>query len=261
MFYHDILSESMGVEKDTDRAAVAGGEAVPEPPWVRKRRPARRAPLTREAIVGAALAVLDRDGLEAMSMRRVAEELGTGAASLYWHFGNKDELLDSVFDRVIGEIGLPAPDPARWQEQVKEVAREARVVMKAHRDIYKVSLGRYPVGPNALAYAEGMLAILRSGGVSGRASAYATHLLTVYVGAYALEEGAEPRMPGEGVDPGESLDMIRGYFASLPAGRFPNVVALAEDLTADDPDDEFETGLGLIVGGLAAQTARTPRFT
>ena len=62
------------------------------------------------------------------------EDLGTGATSLYWHFENKDELLDSVFDRVIGEIELPAPDPSRWQEQVKDVARGARQVMKAHRD-------------------------------------------------------------------------------------------------------------------------------
>lgn len=187
-------------------------------------------------------------------MRRVADELGTGAASLYWHFGSKDELLDSVFDRVIGEIGLPAPDPARWQEQVKEVAREMRRVMKDHRDIYKVSLGRYPVGPNALDFAEGMLAILRAGGVPDRASAHATHLLTIYVGAYALEEAAEPRVSGVAIDPSEMLGMIRGYFASLPAGRFPNIVALAEDLTAGDPDEEFEMGLELLVGGLAART-------
>lgn len=205
--------------------------------------------------MGAALRVLDRDGLDAMSMRRVAEELGTGAASLYWHFANKDELLDAVFDRVIGEIGLPAPDPSRWQEQVKEVARGARRVMRTHRDIYKASLGRYPIGPNALVFAEGMLAILRAGGVPDRASAYATHLLTIYVGAYALEEGAQPRVSGEEKDSEEMLGMIRGYFASLPAGRFPNVVELAGDLTAGDWDDEFETGLELIVGGLAAQTA------
>ncbi len=246
----------MGVKKDTDQVAAGDGlAAVPEPPWARRRRSARRAPLTPEAIAEAALGVLDRDGLGAVSMRRVAEELDTGAASLYWHFGNKDELLDAVFDRVIGEIRVPAPDPDRWQEQVKEVARGARGVMRAHRDIYKVSLGRYPVGPNALAFVEGMLAILRSGGVADRASAYATHLLTIYVGAYALEEGARPQVSGQGMHPDEMLGMIRGYFASLPAGRFPNVVALAEDLTASDPDEEFEMGLDLLVGGLAAKTA------
>lgn len=205
--------------------------------------------------MGAALGVLDRDGLDAMSMRRVAEEVGTGAASLYWHFANKDDLLDAVFDRVIGEIGLPAPDPSRWQEQLKEVARGARRVMKAHRDIYKASLGRYPIGPNALAFAEGMLAILRAGGVPDRASAQATHLLTIYVGAYALEEGAQPQVSGEEMDSEKMLGMIRGYFASLPADRFPNVAALADDLTTGDPDEEFEMGLDLFVGGLVAQTA------
>jgi len=205
--------------------------------------------------VEAALRVLDRDGLDTMSMRRVAEELGTGAASLYWHFGNKGELLDAVFDRVIGEIELPMPDRSRWQEQVKEVARGARRVMRTHRDIYKISLGRYPVGPNALAFAEGMLAILRTGGVPDRTSAYATHLLTIYVGSYALEEGAGTQLSGEEMDSEKMLSMIRGYFASLPAERFPNVVALADDLTAGDSDEEFELGLQLFVGGLAAQTA------
>lgn len=203
-----------------------------------------------------ALRVLDRDGLDKMSMRRVADELGTGAASLYWHVGGKDELLDLVFDRVIGEIRMPSPDPGRWREQVKDVARETRQVIKRHRDIYKVSLGRYPIGPNALLFAEGMLAILRAGGVPDRTSAYATHLLTIYVGAVALEEGAEAQAPGgKEVPLAEMMGMIRGYFESLPAERFPNIVALAGDLTEGDSDEEFELGLDLFVGGLAAQTA------
>jgi AcrR family transcriptional regulator len=78
------------------------------------------------------LRLLDRDGLDALSMRRGADELGTGAASLYWHVGSKDGLLDLVFDRVIGEQPIPAPDPKRWKEQLKEVARAQRSASIRH---------------------------------------------------------------------------------------------------------------------------------
>ena len=105
---------------------------IPEPPWAatRRERPART-PLTREAIVDAALRVVDREGADGLSMRRVAEELGTGPASLYWHVASKDELINLVVDRVVGEIELPPPDPERWQEQFMEGMRQARRVLRA----------------------------------------------------------------------------------------------------------------------------------
>src|SRR5262249_48625418 len=123
---------------------------VPEPPWSRRRatRERPRSPLSREAIVEAALRVLDREGYDGLSMRRVAEELRTGVASLYWHLANKEELLQLVLDRVIGEVHLPAPDPERWQEQLKELAREWRAVYARHRDVARISHGRVPIRPH-----------------------------------------------------------------------------------------------------------------
>src|SRR5437867_10018471 len=109
-----------------DRMAEAPAP-IPEPPWrTGKRRSAPRVALDRDAIVDAALKVLDREGLDGLTMRRVAEELGTGAGALYWHVASKEELLGLLIDRVSTEIELPEPDPARWQEQVKGVARELR---------------------------------------------------------------------------------------------------------------------------------------
>src|SRR5262245_11121476 len=110
----------------------AATERLPEPPW-REARETPRTPLTRQAIVEAALRVLDREGMDALSMRKVGEELGTGAASLYWHVRNKDELLQLVFEAVSEETTLPRPDPARWQEQLRDVAREMRRSMNRHR--------------------------------------------------------------------------------------------------------------------------------
>lgn len=196
-----------------------------------------------------ALAILDRDGLDELSMRKIAEELGTGAASLYWHVGSKDELLDLVFDRVIGELRLPDPDPDRWAEQLKDVARAMRDGIARHRDIVRVSMGRLPVGPNALRFTEGVLAILRTGGLSDELAVSGSYLLTVVVNGFMLEEA-----PASGRQPdAEFLRAVSGYFASLPGDRFPNLVAVADSYTQGDADERFELLIDLFVDGLVAR--------
>src|SRR6476646_4528934 len=105
--------------------AAAAAAAIPAPPWQRlpdRQTRRRRDPISREAIVQAAVRLLDTEGLDAFSMRRVADELGTRAASLYWHVGSKDGLLDLVMDQVIGEQRVPEPEPERWPEQITELA-------------------------------------------------------------------------------------------------------------------------------------------
>src|SRR3954447_26491116 len=124
---------------------------VPEPPWwPRPAEPTRdKRPLTRELIVDAALALLERDGLQGLSMRRLAAELGTGAASLYWHVGDKEELLSLLLDRIVGEAEMPEPGRDDWREQVKESARAARRLLTSRRDAAQLSMGRIPTGPNS----------------------------------------------------------------------------------------------------------------
>src|SRR5437588_12847444 len=101
----------------------------------RTRRSPRQRTLSRDAIAAAAVKIVDREGLDALTMRTVAHSLGTGAASLYAHVASKEELLELVIERVIGELRMPGePDPARWQEQLKEYAREVRAVFSRHRD-------------------------------------------------------------------------------------------------------------------------------
>jgi AcrR family transcriptional regulator len=229
--------------------------AVPEPPWLRPRRPrsGARAPLSRDAIVEAAVRVLDREGLDGVSMRRVAEELGTSAGSLYWHVGGKEELLGLVFDRVVGEVELPPPDPAHWQDQFKEVARESRRVLLRHRDIARFSLGRIPFGPNLLRVSEWMLGLMRAGGVPDRVAAYAGDLFGLYVGAHAFEETLGLVSPtGEELPPEQVLGMMREYLSSLPRSSFPNTVELVDELMSGGPDERFELGLDVIVRGLAS---------
>jgi AcrR family transcriptional regulator len=228
---------------------------LPQPPWVRarKRRASRGAPLSRDAIVEAALRVVDREGLDATSMRRVAEELGAAPSALYWHVRNKNELLQLVLDRVVGEIELPTPDPANWQEQLKEVAREMRRVLASHRDIARVTIGAIPAGSNALLVAEWMHTLLREAGLPDRTVALFGDLAGLYVGAYAYEESLGLASPtGEDLPPEQVLAMLQEYWASLPKERFPHTLALLDRLFEGGPDERFEFGLDVLVRGLAS---------
>jgi AcrR family transcriptional regulator len=211
-----------------------------------------RPPLSQQAIVDAALGVLDREGLDALTMRRLAEALDTGAASLYAHVRSKDELLDLMFDRVIGEVIVPDPDPRRWQVQLKQVARDLRRVFARHPGMAQVSLGRIPTGPNAIVSAERLMAIARAGGLSDRAIAYLVDLLALYVGAIAYEDTVTTTAHGQAGQEAhaERLAQMRDYFGSLPPDRFPNYVALAGLVADGDSDDRFEFGLDVLTRGL-----------
>jgi len=239
----------------SDASDPTGEPSVPPPPWERlpsrRRRRRGREPITREQIVEAALRLLDRDGLDQLSMRRVADELDTGPASLYWHVGSKDGLLDLLFDRVIGEQRVPDPEPDRWQEQLKEVAREARAMILRHRDIVRISIGRIPMGPNALRFSERVFAILRAGGVPDHLAVTGQHLLFAVINGFTLDETTglavgEPMQVDE-----ESVSLARNYLASLPADQFPNLIALADQFTYTDNDERFDLLIDLYVDGLA----------
>ena len=240
---------------------------LPPPPWQRapdRRSRRRREPISRAAIVAAAIGLLDREGLAALSMRRLAEELGTGAASLYWHVGSKDGLLDLVLDEVIGEGKVPDPDPDRWQEQLKQIARDQRAASHRHPWVVRVSIGRIPMGPNALRYSERILAILRAGGLPPHLAVQGYLLLIATINGFTIDEtGVDDSVDGRdgsmSLDPDslqEIADMASDYVASLPADRFPNMTALAGEFAFSDPDERFELLIDIFVDGLSRRAAR-----
>ncbi len=227
---------------------------VPEPAWrLREDRPRRtRAPLTREAIVDAALGVLDRDGIDGLSMRRVAEALGTGPASLYWHVRNKEELLQLLFERLTSDLPLPRPDPTRWQSQLRDLARALREQSHRHRDAARLSLGRVPSGPAFARTTEWLFDLLVPLGVPDRVIGLAGDTAALFAGAFAFEESLGVASPtGEPLS-GEAIsEMFREYLKSLPADRFPHLVRAARTLFDPDPDERFEFGVDLLLRGLA----------
>ena len=198
--------------------------------------------------------MLDREGATGLSMRRVADELGTGPASLYWHVASKDALIDLIIDRVASEIPLPEPDPDHWQEQLREWLIGARRVFGRHPGVAALTLGRVPTGPNAVRWAEWTLALLRGAGIPDRMAAFAGDLLGLYLGATGYEATLPPMASptGEPLSATESVAVLRGYFASLPADQFPNVVAMADELVSGGPQERFELGLDVLLRGLAS---------
>lgn len=150
------------------------------------KRSLTRIPITQDSMVEAAIRVLDAEGLAAVSMRRVAQELDTGAASLYAHVANKKELLDLVFDRIVGEVELPDPaDPQHWREQVREIGVRIHATLSAHADVARVALANIPLGPNALRLSERMLAILLAGGVDPQNAGWFLDRVSLYICADA----------------------------------------------------------------------------
>ncbi|MFB9839653.1 TetR/AcrR family transcriptional regulator [Actinoallomurus acaciae] len=233
---------------------------IPPPPWRRpKKAPRQRRPLSQELIVDTAMRILDAEGLDALSMRRVAVELQTGPASLYAHVANKDELLELMVDRITGELDVPAPDPDRWQEQIVEAGVEAHRVWTRHPGIARAALANIPLGPSSLRYSEAILAILRAGGVPDERAGMFVDRLSLYILADAFEDSLH-RERGRRTeeDAREYFEQVRGYFHSLPPDRFPVITSMVGALIDGDGDERLRYGLELLVRGLATYVPERP---
>jgi len=231
------------------------GSDRPLAPWQPRspsgRKPART-PLSRDRIVDAALEVLVAEGYDAVSMRRVAQALGTGAASLYAHVANKRELDQLMLDRAAEGLEIPDPDPEHWREQIAQVMRDMLRMMRAYPGVARAAIGQIPLGERSLAATERMLAILRAAGLPDQVVAYAADLIPLYVCAVAFEEAVQGASNWSPADIEHFVSELRGWFGALPADRFPHIVALAGPLTTGAGDDRFEFGVQVIVAGLAS---------
>jgi AcrR family transcriptional regulator len=234
--------------------------APPLRPGGKPRRVRAVRALSRESIVAATLRVIDEEGIDAVTMRRIGQELGTGGASLYAHIDGKDELLELVYDEVAGEIELVVADPRRWQEQLKEYLRAWHAILLSHRDLARVGLGRVPTTPNALRGMECMLAIMRAGKLDDAVIGYGADLIAAYVTGSAYEGSIW--MSGNAATPEASQayhDEVETYFSSLPAEQFPTLISLIPALMGDPIDDaaaRFEFGLDVILRGLVGRSKK-----
>ena len=231
-------------------------DPLPPPPWSSARAPRTRRALSRDLIVDTAMAIVDEEGLDGLSMRRLAERLGTGPASLYAHVTGRDELLMLLLERAAADIVVPDPEPARWTEQVREVAYSMRDALRPHRDLAGAALANIPTGEHAMRFADRLLAILLAGGVDRRRAAMVIDLLPQLVVNDVYEGSLFARRLAEQPD---YFEQLNAYWSSMPADRFPHVAALAEEIGGGDEDEgelRFAFALELFVTGLATVTER-----
>ena len=237
---------------------MAQNEKVPRLPWwpaPADRAPVRE-PLSRGQIVAAAIRVADAEGGAALSMRRLAQELGAGTTSLYRHVSNKDELLDLALDQVLGEVRAD-DDPAKsWQDRAGALIRAFRDVLRRHPGIAPLIDTRVTRGPQALALGDRLLGILRAAGFAGIELGLAYQILLRWGSAFGAIDARETGRPlAEGHSGVQQEALIDEMLAGLPRDVYPNIVITfdyAHELTSDA---QFESGLRVILTGLAGELA------
>lgn len=234
---------------------------MPTPIWLRPERPARAtgrpAEWDREQIVHAAVAVAERDGLAAVTMRRVAAQLGTGSASLYRHVANRADLLDLMVDTAFSRYRPPRVT-GRWREDlVAEVLHRVRY-MRARPWLADAVLERPPIGPAVIRLLEHTLEQLRDHPAPGMAKLEAIGVLGGLVQTYLRNE-----RPGGGVlDPEFARSRAEVFVRAAADGAHPRLAAvLAEASTADTGtnDDQFARVVGLMLDGLLPVSPPAPR--
>ncbi len=212
-----------------------------------QRRGASDAGLSKQRVVVEALRLADSEGVDGLSMRRLAGVLDAGAMSLYHYVANKDELLDAMIDRVFEEIELPS-EATDWQSAMRRRAVSARQVLVAHPWAIGLMESRTSPGPANLRHREAVTACLRKAGFSVVMATHANWLLDSYVYGFVLQEAS---LPFDTAD--ELADLTEGvYLPQLPADEFPYLNESAAALLAAgyDPADEFIFGLDLVLAAL-----------
>lgn len=215
-----------------------------------------RTPLSRHRVLRAAVKLADKGGIESLTMRRLAEELGAEAMSLYYHVANKQEVLDGIVDVIaeeindaVGQIDLPSKGAA-WKPAVRRRILSAREVMLRHPWAPGVFETRANLSPAVVRYFDGLVGLMRDGGFSYDVAHHALHAL----GSRAVGFTQELFDPGDGAADPEAMSALEGM-----ADQLPHLVGMLMEITHDDPgstlgwcDDqtEFEFGLDLILDGL-----------
>lgn len=209
--------------------------------------PPRRPGLTRDLITEVALTLADARGVESLSMRALAKELGVEAMSLYNHIRNKDDLLGSVVDTVVGRIALPSAG-RNWQDELRARAHSMRTVFLAHPWAPPLIVGRINASPNMLTLNEATLGCLRAAGFSYVQADHAMNALDSLIYGFHLLERSMP------VEPENYAEAAQTYLPAIDADRYPHFCALGQ-MVADgsyDGVNHMAFGLDLLLNALEA---------
>jgi TetR/AcrR family tetracycline transcriptional repressor len=203
--------------------------------------------VTRDQVLAGALALLDEVGIDNLTMRRLATSLGVQNGATYWHFRSKQDLLASMADAMLVDVTLDLDTTLPWDRQLTELANRLRRALLAHRDGARVFAGVFFPLPNALAYGDTMIGLLRDAGRSTRDAAWAVDTLTYYVVGHTIEEQLAADLPANG---NPALAQLTD---AVTAELYPNLAAAIEHVPAPHPPEHFDYGLRLLINGLRAE--------
>jgi AcrR family transcriptional regulator len=206
-----------------------------------------RTPLSRERVLRAALALADEGGIESLTMRRLGQELGVEAMSLYNHIANKDDILDGLVDLVFSEIALPS-DRAEWKSAMRQRAISARDVLLRHPWATSLMNSRPKPGPSTLRHNDSVLGSLRGAGFTVDMAAHAFSVIDGYIYGFALQQTNLPSHTSE-----ESARLAGNILRELPAHEYPHLAEMIVEHALKpgyDYAEEFKFGLDLILDGL-----------
>jgi AcrR family transcriptional regulator len=213
---------------------------------------APRLPLSRARILDQALQIADRSGIAALSMRKLADDLGVKAMSLYNHVQNKDDIIDGIVDQIVSEIELPDPQ-SPWQSAMRQRANSVHSVLLRHPWATLELVSRVNVGPAMLRYIDATLGCLCEAGFSLEMADHAWNAIDSHIYGYTLQELNFPFKPEEYSAAAES------FIARIPANKYPYMHALSQKIITGHYDglNDFEFGLDLILEGLSQQLKKT----
>jgi AcrR family transcriptional regulator len=215
----------------------------------------RRAPLTRERVLRAALKLADDGGDEALSMRNLGKRLGVEAMSLYNHVANKEDILDGLVDIVFSEIAVPSPGDGDWKTAMRQRAISTREALNRHRWAVGLMEGRMNPGPASLRNHDAVMGCLREAGFSFRAAVHALSVMDAYIYGFALQEKNLPFDTPDQVS--EVIEIQRQHVPEMH--DYPYLVEVATEMAKAGYDyaTEFEWGLDLILDALERFRAGT----
>ena len=213
----------------------------------RQRARSDRLPLSRERIASAGLELADREGIDALSMRRLADELGAGTMTLYGHFRDKRELLDAVIDAAVAEHELPRL-AGPWREQVRQLVAYSRERFADHPSVVEIWARQPVLGAAGLRWVEAGLQVLEDAGFEAEDAVKAFRLVVNYTYGFALFSAPRSRAA--------TRESTRATLAALPAESYPRLSQAADAFAAAMGSEEaFAYGLERILDGLEASLA------
>jgi TetR/AcrR family tetracycline transcriptional repressor len=209
-----------------------------------------RAGISQANVVETARRIVDRDGLGALTFRRLAADLGVAPNTLYSHVADKSALLDLLMDGLAGEVTAPDPQAVDWRVGLRALFTSTRATVAASPQLAPLFLSRAPRGPNAIRLGEVTLELLAQGGIEGPPAVLALRALLIYTFGYAAFAAA----PSDGPNPRAGTRRAERAFAADPSS--PRMTALAGELAAASASAGFEEGLNALIAGIAAQVGR-----